>query len=71
MSVECCGSYRRGCSNSGDVDILITHKHKGQKVLNQLTSQFLRTKFVVAELSRGRNKFLGICKHPDYKNIET
>ena len=61
-----CGSYRRGKSSCGDVDILITHL-KGSSmagVLHALVSRLHRKGFLTDDLSfgSGGNKYMGVCK---------
>ncbi|XP_074647174.1 DNA polymerase lambda-like isoform X2 [Tubulanus polymorphus] len=64
-----CGSFRRGKSTCGDVDVLITHpdgkSHKGvfSKLLEKLTSQgFLTDDLVSQENTGNQKKYLGVCK---------
>jgi len=66
LKVECCGSYRRECETSGDVDVLVTHEKKGQKSFKSFLNRLKEEKFLVADLSFGRSKYMGICRHPNY-----
>merc|ERR1719483_1072230 len=66
LKAECTGSYRRGKPTSGDVDILITHDREDKKSFKRLVAKLKEKNFLVAELSFGPTKFLGICKHPGY-----
>ncbi|XP_078668034.1 DNA polymerase lambda-like [Branchiostoma floridae x Branchiostoma belcheri] len=66
-----CGSYRRGKTNCGDVDVLITHpdgkSHKGifQKVLSGLRETgFLTDDLVTQEDNGEQKKYLGVCRLP-------
>jgi len=65
---EICGSYRRGASESGDVDILISHPDyssniEEQKFLQKIVKEFTKIKFITGNLtSKGNTKFMGICK---------
>ncbi|NP_998408.1 DNA polymerase lambda [Danio rerio] len=66
-----CGSYRRGRSTCGDVDVLITHpdgqSHKGvfSKVLHLLhQSGFLTDDLVSHEENGEQKKYMGICRLP-------
>lgn len=68
-----CGSYRRGLSSSGDIDVLIsdpnykTGIHK-QKYLEQFVTILLDNKFIVDSLTTsGTTKYMGICKLPRRK----
>jgi len=68
-----CGSYRRGLSSSGDIDILIsdpnykTGIHK-QKYLEKLITILQENKFIIDSLTtNGSTKYMGICKLPRRK----
>ncbi|XP_056626806.1 DNA polymerase lambda isoform X2 [Triplophysa dalaica] len=71
LVVVTCGSYRRGKSTCGDVDVLITHpdgeSHKGvfSKVLHLLhQSGFLIDDLVSHEENGEQKKYMGICLLP-------
>ncbi|TRY92324.1 hypothetical protein DNTS_029281 [Danionella cerebrum] len=71
LQVMACGSYRRGKSTCGDVDVLITHpdgeSHKGvfNKVLHLLhQSGFLTDDLVSHEENGEQKKYMGICCLP-------
>ncbi|XP_051558720.1 DNA polymerase lambda isoform X2 [Myxocyprinus asiaticus] len=71
LVVVLCGSYRRGKSTCGDVDVLITHpdgkSHKGvfSKVLHLLhQSGFLTDDLVSSEENGEQKKYMGICRLP-------
>ncbi|CAG0879616.1 unnamed protein product, partial [Darwinula stevensoni] len=64
-----CGSYRRGKSTCGDVDVLVTHpdgvSHEGlfQPLLKKLKlSGFLTDDLMIQEQSTAQQKYLGVCK---------
>ncbi|XP_067951035.1 DNA polymerase lambda-like isoform X2 [Watersipora subatra] len=67
-----CGSYRRGKSTCGDVDILVTHPdgvtHQGvfHELLRRLRDQgFLTDDLTIAtNMTGGMMKYLGVCKLP-------
>ncbi|XP_063163141.1 DNA polymerase lambda [Candoia aspera] len=66
-----CGSFRRGKSTCGDVDVLVTHpdgrSHQGvfNKLLNILhKSGFLTDDLVNQEDNRSQKKYLGVCRLP-------
>jgi DNA polymerase beta len=65
---EICGSYRRGASESGDIDILISHNNyssniEEQKFLEKIVKELTKIKFIVGNLtSKGNTKFMGVCK---------
>ena len=73
---EICGSYRRGCSHSGDIDILITHatKHEDETHLINIVSALKEINFITDELTiNGNTKFMGVCKVkglPFYRRID-
>ena len=70
--IEVCGSYRRGNKNSGDIDILITHKliqekedfHKlKDNTLLKLIKLLKSIKFLYDHITvDGYTKYMGICK---------
>ncbi|ELU13471.1 hypothetical protein CAPTEDRAFT_183536 [Capitella teleta] len=69
-AAEVCGSFRRGASNSGDIDILLTHpsytsdsKTKQPKLLHDVVRQLESTGFVTDTLSLGDSKFMGVCRY--------
>jgi len=71
MILNICGSYRRGCSTSGDVDVFLTHTNF--KVMEDavnfncnMLSEFVRIGtrigFIVDHLtSEGSTKYMGMC----------
>ena len=65
---EICGSYRRGASTCGDIDILMSHpkihnnisKHK---FLEQLVYVLTDNNFLIDDLTKkGSKKYMGVCK---------
>eukprot|EP01147_Barroeca_monosierra_P010381 gene10381-2513_t len=75
LRAEVCGSYRRGASSSGDIDILMTHPKftsedkKNNKITNKDFAKTLSSVveamkdagFVTDSLSCGETKFMGVC----------
>ena len=65
---EICGSYRRGMSQSGDIDILVSHPDfyeniKDQQFLKKIIKELEKQKFIIDHLtSAGDTKFMGVCK---------
>lgn len=65
---EICGSYRRGNSESGDIDILISHPNfleniSKENLLDKIINQLISQKFIIDNLtSKGDTKFMGVCK---------
>ena len=57
IQFQICGSYRRGKSDSGDIDILVIAKPN----INVI-SEILRCPIFTHTLAYGDKKFLGICK---------
>nr|XP_055060943.1 DNA polymerase lambda isoform X2 [Misgurnus anguillicaudatus] len=71
LLVFACGSYRRGKTTCGDVDVLITHpdgeSHKGvfSKLLHLLhQTGFLTDDLVSHEENGEQKKYMGICRLP-------
>ncbi|XP_076363905.1 DNA polymerase lambda-like isoform X2 [Tachypleus tridentatus] len=69
--LECiaCGSYRRGKSDCGDLDVLITHPDGKSEVgvLSQIVARLHSTGFLTDDLvscvqSGNQRKYMGICK---------
>ena len=59
------GSYRRRCSTSGDIDVLISVSDPAQNP-SQVRSQFitlLRKQGIIMDtLANGKKKFMGVCR---------
>lgn len=71
LIVTACGSYRRGKSTCGDVDILITHPdgkshlHIYKELLHKLHDDGFLTDDLVSIESEGiHKKYLGVCRLP-------
>lgn len=68
---EVCGSFRRGASSSGDIDILMTHPSftsesgKKPKLLTQVVEKLEACGLVTDRLSLGDVKFMGVCQLGD------
>lgn len=64
---EIVGSYRRGASDSGDIDMLVTlpdtvsESHK-KTAFNRLVEHLTLDGYVVEALAKGPSKFMGICR---------
>ena len=73
---EICGSYRRGCSHSGDIDVLVTHarKYEDETHLINIVNALKEINFITDELTiNGNTKFMGVCKVkglPFYRRID-
>jgi DNA polymerase/3'-5' exonuclease PolX len=63
-----CGSYRRGLTSSGDIDIIITNpKIKGliskERYLSKVVEECIKNKLIIDNLtSLGEKKYMGVCK---------
>ncbi|XP_015111998.1 DNA polymerase beta [Diachasma alloeum] len=71
--ISLCGSYRRAKSESGDIDVLITHPSftssdkelkKDTKLLNNVVDRLREIGFIKDTISLGPMKFMGVCRHP-------
>lgn len=62
---EIVGSYRRGLSNSGDIDVIITSKEPA--VFDKFIDKLIDAKYIIHILSRGKLKCLVIAKLPNKK----
>ena len=68
MEVSVVGSYRRGVSRSGDIDILIRHP-KDKNMLKPLVETLMKKGYLQDNLSYGTKKYSGICfLGKDYKS---
>jgi NAD-dependent DNA ligase/DNA polymerase/3'-5' exonuclease PolX len=64
---EIVGSYRRGLSSSGDIDVIITSNPErigSQNIFENFINSLISQKIIVEILSRGKNKCLVISKIP-------
>ncbi|XP_039260196.2 DNA polymerase beta-like [Styela clava] len=74
---QVCGSYRRGASSSGDIDVLLTHssfsstdKQKRGDLLEKVVTDLQSINFVTDILSMGQTKFMGVCCWEDFKSLD-
>lgn len=68
--VELVGSYRRGESSSGDIDVLITHPDSTldhEKMFQSIIQTFKEDKYVVDIFAQGGKKCLAVCKAKRHK----
>jgi len=56
------GSYRRGLSNSGDIDVIISNDHNDSSVLNTILDELVNNNIILEFLSRGKIKSMVIAK---------
>lgn len=57
--LEIAGSYRRGCSTSGDVDIIVSSEHF---TLKRMVKALTKTNIITDTLSMKEEKFMGISQ---------
>ncbi|CAD2217079.1 mitochondrial DNA polymerase beta-PAK [Angomonas deanei] len=71
-----CGSYRRKCETSGDIDVLITRNAKKKAVdevvqpieaLSHFINCLEKDKYLEAHLASGSTKYMGVCRLPAYE----
>ena len=58
------GSYRRGSSDSGDIDIIISDPNDDDSIFIKFIDILIEKKILIEVLSRGKVKSLGISKLP-------
>ena len=70
LLVQVMGSFRRGAKDSGDIDILITHKADPEhyaSYFDELINTLKTEKYVVDVFAKGNKKFNGVCKLKRHK----
>ncbi|CAH2076400.1 unnamed protein product, partial [Iphiclides podalirius] len=69
FTLTICGSFRRGKSESGDIDALVTHpslkagepkKSRGETMLQKIVEKLKG--LVIDTISMGDTKFMGVCR---------
>lgn len=55
------GSYRRGKSSSGDIDVLISHPN-GKNMLPQIIEELKRQEYILDDFAFGTQKYMGVSK---------
>jgi len=70
LIVEIMGSYRRGDKDSGDIDVLITHKDDPEnytdifeKVVQSLSDEY----YLIDTFAKGTKKYNGVCRLKRHK----
>lgn len=69
---EITGSYRRGLSSSGDIDVLITHQDDPTNVedlFKQVLAKLKQSKYITDVFAEGGKKCLGVCRLPRRKRF--
>ena len=56
------GSYRRGSSDSGDIDICISDPDDDKELFNRFIDALIKKKILIEVLSRGNTKSLGVSR---------
>ena len=59
---EIVGSYRRGLSNSGDIDVIITNKQNNNNIFDEFLDMLKEKNIILEFLSKGSKKSLTIGK---------
>ena len=69
---EIVGSYRRGASNSGDIDVIITDKENDKTILHKFIDKLVENNIIVQKLTDGKTKVLVIAKIDDkpYRRVD-
>lgn len=66
--VKIVGSYRRGLKESSDIDVIVSSKKNNSEIiLDDIISQLKKKdksgfKYIQADLSKGKQKYMGICQ---------
>ncbi|CAI9723488.1 DNA polymerase beta-like [Octopus vulgaris] len=70
-TAKVCGSYRRGATSSGDIDVLLTHPDyvatdkKKPELLKAVVKHLTDKGLVTDTISMGDSKFMGVCRLPE------
>ena len=68
IEYEICGSYRRGCPDSGDIDILLTSKNTDENYLVTFIYTLIKLDILKDHLTMdGNKKYMGLLKVPNKK----
>jgi DNA polymerase beta len=76
IAVMIMGSYRRGEKNSGDIDILLTHKNDiddYDALFTRVIENLEKSKYLVDTFAKGNKKYNGVCKlkrHKTFRRID-
>jgi len=61
---EIVGSYRRGASNSGDIDIIITNAQDDKSIFDKFITALQDRKIIIEILTKGKTKSMAIGQLP-------
>lgn len=66
------GSYRRGLSSSGDIDVIVTSsKNDSENILSKLVDNLKTINYISDDFALGDKKYMGCCKVCDkYRRID-
>jgi DNA polymerase/3'-5' exonuclease PolX len=65
---EIAGSYRRGVSSSGDIDVLVSCTNCS-KAISTIVDSLKSKKYVVETFANGDGKYMGACRLPRHKTV--
>ena len=63
-SMDIVGSYRRGLTTSGDIDVIITDKENKSQILHDFIDKLIEKKIILHKLTDGKTKILVIAQLP-------
>lgn len=66
---EIVGSYRRGKSLSGDIDVILTNNNNNSVVFEKFLNKLKEKKILIWEFTHGKTKSLTLCNLPNNINI--
>jgi DNA polymerase beta len=69
LSFTITGSFRRGAMNSGDIDILITHRNDNREYFSKFVDSLIEQNYLIDELAYGEKKYMGYGKLFSKKSI--
>ena len=62
--MEIVGSYRRGKTSSGDIDVILSHKGNDRTVYTEFIKNITASNILIEKLSSGKIKTMGIIQLP-------
>lgn len=76
ITLQVVGSYRRGAADSGDIDVILTHKDDPasfEHVIPEIVAALKKEKYLTDDFAVGPHKYLGVCKlkrHRSFRRID-